>query len=154
MERQTTFGGMAALVVIGLIIGIGLIAFQLGANQGFAQGALQGVLSAGSEGAAPLAPGFGLLYSRPYGGFGGFGLLGCLIPFLLVFLFFGILRMFLWRGPHSWGRYPKWAGQENGPEEPHSYEAPPFIAEWHRRMHEAERERSAGPEETDQPADQ
>jgi hypothetical protein len=95
--------------------------------------------------------------------FMGFGFLGCLIPLFLIFLFFGVMRGMFgrrhgWGGPwhhHGWTGGPGYPGtqgypgeqgqpgaqgQPGGqgqPDDANRMNVPPFIHEWHRRMHES-----------------
>jgi len=102
------------LVVLAIVAGIGVAAY----NAGWAQG-----LAASTQEGAVVAP---YAYQPFY--FPGFGFaLFCLVPVLLFLLFplFG-----LWRGPwgRGWHRYSGEWGQR----------VPPPFEEWHRRAHEAQ----------------
>jgi hypothetical protein len=134
---------LAGLVIIVLVLGVvGLVGWTA-YNTGLVQGAAQ-------SGANP-APGTGALiqgppYLAPYpfAPFGyGFGLTGCLVPLLLVFLVFALFRLLFWRG--MWGRsHWGWRGPGlNGPGGNRMF-VPDEVKDawrekaeaWHRQMHE------------------
>jgi len=111
MSGRWFLRGLFALVVIVALIGVGVYVFNAGVAQGVA---------ASGEGAV-VTPYAGPIYYPRF----GFGLLWCL-PLLLLFflfpLFGGWRRHTMWRhSPGEWGD-----------------KVPPMVAEWHRRMHEAE----------------
>jgi hypothetical protein len=126
-------GGLAALLVLGIVAAL---AFAAG----------QASVPVGAAGAAAPA------YVGHYGWGFGFGFLGFLIPLFFILLLFWALRP-RWGGhrgygygPGLWGR-GRWG--ENGPEggdDPNS----PWAArrrqleELHRQLHEAEREGGPG----------
>jgi hypothetical protein len=129
------FGIILALVLVALVAGAGWYAYNVGVARGL-------VMETGSV--PPLENGAPVPYSAPFGyypywgfhypfGF-GFGLLGCLVPLLFLFLFFGLFRFLFWRPRWGWdGRHGGW--------DPARGEIPPRIKEWHRQLHEEERAR-------------
>lgn len=121
MNGRIVYRIFLAIVLLAVIAGLGVYAYNLGIAQGVAQ---SGNLPAPSAGAAPYYPYFhGPFFFWPF----GFPVLLCLVP-LLFFGLFGILfRGLFWRGPGRWGgHYGPW---ENG--------VPPRFEEWHRKMHES-----------------
>lgn len=135
MNRSIFFRIIMAIVLIAAIAGIGFYAYQAGITQGLAQNVQV------QSGNAPTntVPYF---FAYPYGprffGWGGFGLLGCLIPLFLIFLAFSALRGLLWLGPRRWHMHHH--GPWGTPHEPGSGDwekgVPPMFSEWHRRSHE------------------
>ena len=100
-----TFGRvLAAVLLVGLIGGVGVGIYQAGFTAG-----------AATSGTTVVAPFAGYGWFGPVWGFGG---LFCFLGLLLfLFLFFGLLRAILWRGPRggwghgSWGHGgPGWGG--------------------------------------------
>lgn len=120
---------LAGFVLIVLAAaGIGYLAYNAGVSEGVAQAADL------PEAERPPA------YYPPYAyrPFAGFGLLGCLVPLLIVFLLFGGMRMLFapWRmGP--WGRWGGGWGHQH-PERWNRFREK--AEQWHREMHEAEQE--------------
>lgn len=122
---------VGALLLVGLMIGGGAIAYRAGVAQGIAQApAVADALSNAAEAGQPLpVPGYG--YGYPYYGFRphfGFFPFGGILGFILFFfLFFGLLRLIFFR-PWVWhygsmhGRGP-WKGY-GGPWGP-----PPWVRE-------------------------
>jgi hypothetical protein len=124
MIGMRRFGVVPGIVLVVFIVlgaaGIGWLAYNAGVENGLAQSA---------AGEPPIGhPGYwyGL---RPFGP--GFGLLGCLVPLFLFFLFFGAWRMVFW--PRRMGR---WGGPRgkfgHGSWSQHFDEE---IEEWHRKAH-------------------
>lgn len=131
MNRGIVIRLILTLVLLAVVAGLGVFAY----NAGVANGLAQNIQAAAAKG-APAAPaypypyyGYGMPFGHPFG-FPGFGFLGCLVPFFLLFLFFGLTRAIFWHGHHDWkghhmhGHHGDW---ENG--------VPPMFAEWHRRAH-------------------
>ena len=115
---------VSALVLIAAVAGIAFFAFQAGVAQG------SPITIESPSGETLPAPhpyyGYGMPFHRPHFGFGyGFG---CLGPLLAFFLLFAAFRFLFW-GPRwghhrgHWGRH--WEGG-----------APPMFEEWHKRAHE------------------
>ena len=132
MNKSIIFRIVLALVLIGVMLGLGVFAFKVGIAQGLA-------MSAPATAGEPIQPPYGF-YGMPYGrhmlGFGGFGLLGCLVPLFLVFLFFFALRGLFWHGPRGWygHMHPGMWGMKGD----WSKGLPPMFDEWHRRVHEGQ----------------
>ena len=124
MIGMRRFGVVPGIVLVVFIVlgaaGIGWLAYNAGVENGLAQSA---------AGEPPIGhPGvwYGL---RPFGP--GFGLLGCLVPLFLFFLFFGAMRMVFrpwrmgwWGGPRGKFGHEGWS--QHFDEE---------IEEWHRKAH-------------------
>ena len=119
MDRRRGFGALFWIVGILLVVGVGVVAYNLGVSQGL-------------EASGQVDPDG---YRGPYiGGDGfGFGFFGLLFPLLFILLLFGLFRAAAggWRGhDHYYGR--PWGpggpgGWQGGP--------PPMFEEWHRRAH-------------------
>jgi hypothetical protein len=132
-EKMRIFWRVAvALVLVIALVGIGAYAYHMGLAQGLVQ---KLPVTSGQTVPAPYWQ-----YGHPFFGF-GFGPFACLIPLVLLFLFFGSMRALFWHGPmgmHSMHRRHWGWRDDNGKD------VPPFFEEWHRRAH-------AKPDE-DQPA--
>ena len=109
---------IGALLLVGLMIGGGVIAYRAGVAQGIAQApAVAEVLSNAAESGQGLpVPAYG--YGYPYHGFRphfGFFPFGGIFGFILfIFLFFGLMRLIFfrpwaWHYGHMHGRGP-WKG--------------------------------------------
>lgn len=125
-----------ALLLVGLMIGGGAMAYRAGVAQGIAQApaVAEALSNAAQNGQALPAPGYGYGYGYPYYGFrphfGFFPFGGLLGGILFFFLFFGLLRLIFFR-PWGWHRYghghwkgyygpwgpPPWAREEKAGEE-------------------------------------
>lgn len=116
MNGRFVLGVLLALVLIAGAIGLGVSAYNAGVAQG--------MLASGKD----VVPSIGVApfpyYYRAFG-FHPFGFLSCLFPLLFLFLFFGLIRAFVWRG--RWGMHHRhWDGG-----------VPPMFDEWHRKAHES-----------------
>ena len=114
---------IGVLLLIGLIIGGGFMAYRAGVSQGIAQApAVATAISkaAGNGQTVPLPPMYGYGYGYPYWmwgphfGFFPFGICGSI---LLLFLFLGLLRLFFFRPWHmGWaGHHGSWRGEDGRP---------------------------------------
>lgn len=128
---------LAAVLLVAVVAGIGWSAYNAGVAQGLAE---SGKLTLPAEGATvPVVP-----YYAPFGWFRpwglyhpfGFGLLGCLIPLLVVFLLFGLFRFAFW-GPRRYRWGGAWARGYKG-WNPEQGDIPPAIRELHRKLHETD----------------
>jgi hypothetical protein len=133
--------GMTLLLIAGLVA-LGVFVYNLGVARG---------ATIGANWAEMPVPQAGM---RPYGfhGLFGFGLLALGLPLILAFLFFGTVRrlMFMrwmagaaggfrhWHGPRHWG--------DRGHPGEGSEHIPPFVEEWHRKMHESQPPAGDAPE--------
>ena len=138
---------IGALLLVGLMIGGGVMAYRAGMAQGIAQApAVAEALSNAAESGQSLPvpaygygyPGYGL---RPHFGFFPFG--GILGFILFAFLFFGLLRLIFfrpwaWHYSHMRGRGP-WKGYG------HPWGSPP----WAREGDEGEAEAAADAKKED-----
>jgi hypothetical protein len=131
---------LAGLVLIALLVGaVGLIGWTA-YNTGLAQGAAQsGAQVAPGTGAPATGPSYVVPYAfAPFGY--GFGLLGCFVPLLLLFVVFGLFRLVFWGGMwghRRWDWGPHGMGWRRGfpPDEvPERWRQK--VEEWHQRMHE------------------
>jgi hypothetical protein len=126
-------GFLAGLIVVGLLVGLGAGAYQAGIAQG--------IVDAGRYPAGA---------SVPIAGYGWHGpdLFGLLFGLFFLFILFGIIRAAFSRGRgwdrgwghHGYGPGPGW-GKSFGPGEgPESWrgDRDSRIADWHRRLHEAD----------------
>ena len=124
MIGMRRFGVVPGIVLVVFIVlgaaGIGWLAYNAGVENGLAQSA---------AGEAPVGPPGYWYGMRPFGH--GFGLLGCLIPLFLFFLFTGAMRMVFW----PW-RMGMWGGPRGkfgrGGWGQHVDEV---LGEWHRKAH-------------------
>jgi hypothetical protein len=129
------FRVIGALLLVGLMVAGGFMAYQAGVAQGVAEAPVvaTAISQAADNGAgAPLGYGHGYGYGHPYGfgrhhfGFFPFGICGSI---LFVFFFFGLLRMIFFRPWHAgWGHHGHWGRHWEGG-------APPMFDEWHKRAH-------------------
>lgn len=125
---------IAVLLLVGLAVAGGYMAYRAGVAQGIAQA--PDVAKAISQSAqtgqpVPVAPMYAYGYPYRWGFWHPFGFFpfGCFGALLFIFLFFGLLR-FAFR-PWGWGRYGHhgpWGRWEGG--------VPPMFSEWHKRAHE------------------
>ena len=124
---------IGSLLLAGLIIVGGLMAYRAGVNQGIAQApeVATAITNAAESGAGVPVPGYGYGYGYPYYGFRphfGFFPFGGIFGFILFFfLFFGLMRLIFfrpwgWRYGHMYGRGP-WKGHA------HPWRAPPWARE-------------------------
>ncbi len=99
--RSTLFRVLVALLLVAILIGVGVVVYQAGFSQGYAQAAI----TTGSQGTNPALPGYPYGYWRgPHFGF---------FPFFPLFglFFFGLFVFFLIRVlffPRWWGYGPRW----------------------------------------------
>jgi hypothetical protein len=126
---------IAVLLLIGIAVAGGYMAYRAGVAQGIVQApdVAKAISQAAQNGQpVPAVPVYG--YRYPYGwgfphpfGFFPFGICGSI---LLIFLFFGLLRFVFrpwgWRHHGYRGPWGKWEGG-----------VPPMFDEWHKRAHEA-----------------
>lgn len=131
MNGRIVFRVLLGLLVVAVVAGIGVYAYNAGVAQGLA--ANSEITAPGQAGAPFANPAYGgpYFYHRPFFGW-GFGPLGCLFPLLGIFLVFALLRGLFWRGP--WGGGHGW--KHFGHYGPGGKDVPPPFEEWHRRAHE------------------
>ena len=127
------FRVILTLVLVAVVAGIGVFAYNAGMAQGLAQKLPAAAITAPATGTFVYQyPGM-----MPFGGpFGmhAFGFLGCLVPFFLLFLFFGVMRALIWHGPHRWrGHHGMGRWGEDG--------ILPHLEELHQRMHDKQAEK-------------
>ena len=131
MNRSFIVRIVSALVLLAVLAGIGIFAYQAGVARG---------LSANPGDVAPFQGGrygymphhngsgfgmpFGMPMGMPFHGF-GFGIFGFLFTVFILVLAFGALRAVIW-GPR-WG----WGHRHGGGE----HFVPPMFDEWHKRAH-------------------
>ena len=118
MTRHIVFRILAGFVLLAVIVGLGLFAYQAGVAHGVA---------------ANIRPSTtDMLPYRHFIGFPGFGIFGFLIPLFLLCLAFSALRFMIlgprW-GMRHMGHGPMWHHR------PWSEGVPPMFAEMHRRAH-------------------
>ncbi|HJW23219.1 MAG TPA: hypothetical protein VJ506_12385, partial [Candidatus Limnocylindrales bacterium] len=123
---RTFISIVLGLVLLAILGGIGVGVYNAGVSAGLAQA---GAVGAGA--AAPYVYGWGI---HPFFGL-GFGLLGLLFPILFLFLIFGLIRAAIGGGRRGWGHHG-WDGGR-GPEGWRT-ERERYMADLHRRFHEAE----------------
>ena len=128
MKRNIIFKIVAAVVLIGVVIGLGVFAYRAGITQGLSMDAQQF-----EGGRFPAAPYMG--YHHPGFGFGGF-----LLPLFLMLLAFSAIRALVWSGPRRWHHMHGYRGMHPGAGYGHCERGvPPMFDEWHRRAHEQEK---------------
>lgn len=131
MRGRIWIGIFAALVLLGLVAGVGALAYNAGVTQGMWVASNVAPAAPGGT-TVPAAPYYApWMFHRPFGF--GFGILACLVPFFLLLVFFAMMR-FIFGGPrwrHGWGG-PGMKGNGN----PEDGTFPPHVAEWHRKLHE------------------
>ncbi|MEO6061873.1 MAG: hypothetical protein ABIQ99_08050 [Thermoflexales bacterium] len=158
--KRVIFGIVAAVIVVGALIGVGGMAYQMGIAQGagyaaFTQPRADGVVPptegmpnfGRGQGYAPgypmpMQPGAYYGNGHSFGPMGGFGRMGGFNPFgglfcvlgglFILFLVFALIRGLFFR-PMGWGL----RGGMNGGWRGHG-EVPPWAVEWHRKMHETQ----------------
>ena len=134
MNRHILFRVLSGLVLLGVLIALGIFAY----NAGIMHGQALNVQVPAGEAPAPAPYYYGMPYRMHFWGFPGFGFLGCLVPLFLIFLAFAALRGMFgfrrhgWYGMHHgpWGMHgkdPNWDPEKG---------VPGMFAEWHRRAHE------------------
>jgi hypothetical protein len=127
---RTFIGFVLSLIILAILGGIAVGVYNAGVSAGLAQA---GAVGAGA--AAPYVYGWGL------NGLGwGFGFLGLLFPLLFLFLIFGLLRAVVGGGRRGWGHHG-WDGGPTG----WRAERERYMADLHRRLHEAEGASQSGP---------
>ena len=120
-----------SLIAVGILVAVGVGIYQAGVAQG--------VIDAGRFPAGAAVPVAGV----GYGGYHGFDFLGLLFPLLFLFLIFGVLRA-AFGHRHGWGHgYGHGRGWDTGPGAPGDmrggrWDRENYVAEMHRRLHEAE----------------
>ena len=123
MDGRVWFRVLAAFVLLALIAGIGITAYNAGV-------ATHVQLPAATNGQAPVYPYYGFGFWHPFWFF-GFGLIGPLIGLFLLIL---VVRVFLFAlFGARWGRWGRmhrgWRNWDDGDD------VPPMFREWHDRAH-------------------
>jgi len=145
-------GFLLALLVVGVLAGVGYTAYNAGVSQGLIDSGKL-VLPA-TNGVAPTVP-YAAPFGAPYGfyrpfGFGprfggGFGFLGCLVPLFFIILLFALFRLaFRGRWGRGWGGPGMGMGMRGG-WDPSSGNIPPDVKEWHRKLHEEDEKATTPP---------
>lgn len=131
MVKHIVFRIIAGLILLAAIAGIAYFAYGVGTMHNVAAN-----VQLPAEDGLRYYPHFGIF---PFFGFGG--IFGLLFAFFLLALAFGAMRRLIF-GPR-WG----WRHMNNSMEHgswkhgPWGEGVPPFFAEWHRRAHEAPKQR-------------
>lgn len=136
MNGRFWFRVLLAVILVAALVGLGVWVYNAGVAQGMlASGniALPGGGTTPSNGAAPYM--FYPYFYHPWGfGFWPFGL--CFGVLFFLFILFAIRGLFF-RGFHRRGWHGYGPGRwGNGPGEQWKENVPPFVEEWHRKMHE------------------
>lgn len=118
------FGVLAVLVLVAVLAGIGVTAYNAGVSEGVAEAA-RAAQAAGDTPAVVVPPYAGPHYG--YGWGGGFGFFGILFWILGFFLIVGLLR-----AAFGWGR---WGGGGPGGSGRGGWNRDERIAEMHRELH-------------------
>ena len=137
---------IGVLLLVGLMIGGGAMAYRAGVAQGIAQApeVAKAISSAAQNGQGLPAPAYGYGYGYPFYGFHphfGFFPFGVFGFILIIFLFFGLMRLIFfrpwaWHYGHMHGRGP-WKG----------YGGPWGTPPWAREEKEDEAEANAEKED-------
>jgi hypothetical protein len=129
MVARTVFRILFAVLVIAALVGVGVYIYNVGVAQGIAAGS---TALDNPEGGPLILP-----YHTPFyrtWGFGfGFFPFGWIFGLLLIILVFSLVRGLFFRGWYGRGWYSRgyWSGMpERSPQD-----VPPWVEEWHRRMH-------------------
>lgn len=132
---KSIFRVFALLVIVGLLVTGGFMAYQAGVAQGIAEApaVASAIEKAAENGQAPVPPIYG--YGHPYGygfphPFGFFPVGGVCLSVFFLFVAFAFLKMIFFRGMRrGWGHHHgHWGkGWESG--------APSMFDEWHKRAH-------------------
>jgi hypothetical protein len=139
MNGRSIASFLFSLIVVGVLVAVGVGIYQAGVTQG--------VIDAGRFPAGAAVPVAG--YDGYHGG-GGFGFLGLLFPLFFLFLIFGVLRAIFghrrgWGHGYGygrgWDRGPGGPGDQSGPR----WDREQYVAEMHRRLHEADAGSGANP---------
>lgn len=120
----------ASLILLAVLVGVGVMVYQFGVTQGLAASgklALPAAGAAGAQGAVPYP------YYTPFWHPWGFWFFpfGLIFPLLGFFLIFGLIRALIFGGWHGRRYY------RGGPGGFNPDDVPPYVAEWHRKMHES-----------------
>jgi hypothetical protein len=137
-KGKFVFGLVSFLLVIGLVAGVGIMAYQTGVAQGVQQAPQVAKViekAAESGGSVPVPPMYGYgYYPHPYGypHFGFFPIGGICGSIIFLFFFFGFMRMIFFRRPHHGNHHAHgmWGKDCEGG-------IPPIFNECHKRAHEA-----------------
>jgi hypothetical protein len=139
MNGRSIASILFSLIVVGILVAVGVGIYQAGVTQG--------VIDAGRFPAGAAVPVAG--YDGYHGG-GGFGFLGLLFPLFFLFLIFGVLRAIFghrrgWGHGYGYGR--GWDRGPGGPGDPSGprWDREQYVAEMHRRLHEADAGSSTNP---------
>jgi len=118
------FGVLAVIVMVAVLAGIGITAYNAGVSEGVAEAA-RAAQAAGDTPAVVFPPYAGLHYGHGWGG--GFGFFGIIFWILGFFLIVGLLR-----AAFGWGR---WGGGGQGGPGRGGWNRDERIAEMHRELH-------------------
>jgi hypothetical protein len=139
MSGKFWFRIVIALFILAGVVALGVFAYNLGVARGATMSAQWAELPAPPVGMYPYG------FHRPL----GWGLLALGVPLLLAFLFFGAVRrmmffrMMAFGGPRHWHVSRHWGSGHHGVGPEH---IPPFVEEWHRKMHETQPPAADAPE--------
>ena len=117
MNGRGIFGVLAAIVVVAVVAGIGIGAYNAGVSEGLAEAAR--AAQAAGESPAVVVPPYVSHYGYGWGG-GGFGFFSFLFFILGVFLIIGLIRAAFGWGRGGGGHGPRgWDGRRERMEELH-----------------------------------
>jgi hypothetical protein len=136
---------VSLLLVAALIAAVGAIGWAA-YNSGLAQGKLLSGSPSGGIAPVPFYA-YGPFWS-PFFGW-GYGLLGCLVPLLVLFFLFSLIRLIFWGGMHS-HRHHGWEDDEGREHWHRGWRGPrrwnEMAEQWHRRQHGGESGNAPGPQ--------
>lgn len=123
MSGRIAFSILLTIALVAAVIGLGLYTYNVGVAQGLAQTGRQ---VAPGTGVVPY-PFYGPFFFHPFGW--GFGFLSCLVPLIVFFMIFGMIRTLIWGPRWRWHHHHHYWDDAGRP-------VPPMVEEWHRKMHE------------------
>jgi hypothetical protein len=142
MKYSFVFKGFLVAVLIGILVGIGVVAYQAGLAQGLAS------IAPAVNGAQPVYSYGWMPFMHPF----GLGIFGLLFGLFLLFAFFGVVRRLIWGGSgmHRMMHHGPWGMHRDMQEgsDPSKF-VPSMFSEWHRRAHEGQ---TMPPSDTPPPA--
>ncbi len=126
-RNGSIFRLIGALLLVGLVVAGGYMAYQAGVAQGIAQAPeIAEAVQEAQPGPSIYGPGYGYPYRFGYPHyFNPFG--GICFSIFFLFLFFGLLRFVFFPWRRGWGHHGHWGKWEGG--------VPPMFDEWHKRAH-------------------
>ncbi len=128
---------LATLLVVAVLAGIGVMAYNAGVAQGLVTSGQVVVPQAGApETGAQAVPYARHFMWAPFGfGFGFFGILRVLFGLFIGLLVLGLIFRLVFGGLFGWRRWGRFGGPGHWQEGGVPGGVPPMFEEWHRRAH-------------------